>query len=225
MKKIIYTALFGNYDNWHEPDFVNTDWKYILFTDQDITSKVYQVIKIKGDVLKAREIKLLPHRFLPDYDICFWHDASIIQRSNINEIIKKERVWDMIIMEHGQRSCLYAEAEECIKRGKGNKTKIMNQINRYRQEKIPENTGLVASGLMIRKNNYRVRLFCEKWWNELKNESIRDQISFSYTLYNHNKIKDKAILIKKMPYTIRKTLFQHRLHRNERTELIRNILS
>ena len=70
-KKIVYTAIIGNYDNLHEPKIYNEDWEYICFTDNPhiLRSKHWKIIdinlyselrKIKKQILLARVIKWSP---------------------------------------------------------------------------------------------------------------------------------------------------------------------
>ena len=40
MKKVIYTTIFGGYDNLVEPQHKPEGWDFICFTDSDIESKV-----------------------------------------------------------------------------------------------------------------------------------------------------------------------------------------
>jgi len=63
MKKVLYTAIFGDYDKLLEPTCVTQDWNYLCFTDNNkLKSNSWKIIVIK-DVedyrLKAREIKVL----------------------------------------------------------------------------------------------------------------------------------------------------------------------
>ena len=37
-KKVIYTTIFGGYDNLVEPHFVPDGWDFVCFTDDDIES-------------------------------------------------------------------------------------------------------------------------------------------------------------------------------------------
>ena len=45
--KVIYTAIFGDYDTLKEPLVITPGWKYICYTDQDFESKVWEIKKVK----------------------------------------------------------------------------------------------------------------------------------------------------------------------------------
>jgi hypothetical protein len=160
---------------------------------------------MEGDARKGREIKLRPHIFLPSYNFTVWHDASIQQTANINGLIRTDN-FDIIAMCHPHRTCIYQEANECILRGKDSDRKIADQIEKYKRENYPRNNGLIASGLLFRHNTYKMNLFCEYWFIELQNGSIRDQLSFNYTLWK------KPVVVEKIPYEVLKTHFIHRKH-------------
>ena len=64
---------------------------------------------------------------------------------------------------------------------------------RYKKENFPDNKGLIESCLLIRKHNENQCIkIMNKWYNEIKNYSHRDQLSFNY-IYWKNNIKIKYI--------------------------------
>ena len=66
-------------------------------------------------------------------------------------------------------------------------------FNKYQKENLPNNTGLVDNSLIIRKHNEKdCILLMEKWWNEIKIYSYRDQLSFNYIMWKTG-IKNKYI--------------------------------
>lgn len=76
MRIAIYTAIIGAYDNLYSPKVVSKDCDYYCFTDQSLSSEVWQVIRLSeknfpsnlSNVKKARYIKTHPHIFLGEYD-------------------------------------------------------------------------------------------------------------------------------------------------------------
>jgi hypothetical protein len=75
MKKVIYTSIIGKYDELVEPKYIPKGYDFICFTDiddipQDTIWEIRKVIPLYGDNTRtARKYKILPHRFLPEYDI------------------------------------------------------------------------------------------------------------------------------------------------------------
>ena len=60
---------------------------------------------------------------------------------------------------------------------------MSKQLDRYRDEKLPENAGLFETNVVLRSHkSERVIKFNEYWWNELSKGSRRDQLSCVYAL-------------------------------------------
>ena len=45
-KKVIYTTIFGGYDELTEPHFIPNGWDFICFTDTDLKSKNWKIVKV-----------------------------------------------------------------------------------------------------------------------------------------------------------------------------------
>lgn len=193
--------MIGDYDHFREPLYFNPDYDYHLFTDQPIESKVYKVHRIKKSPKIWRKVKILPHRYLPGYHKWIWHDANLMQ---INPLIFPDG--DIVCLEHPTRSCIYQEAERCTERMLEDEGIIEKQVNRYKSEGYPAGNGLIASGLMARNNTAEVNKLNKLWWEEVKDGSIRDQISFNYVAY---KLNIKPVLI---PYMSMCGLFSVNRH-------------
>ena len=64
---------------------------------------------------------------------------------------------------------------------------IQNQIQRYQKEGYPVNNGLIKGGIILRRHNEKdVINAMESWWEEVKYNSKRDQLSFNYVAWLHN---------------------------------------
>lgn len=169
MKVIIYTANIGNYDN----DIQMNNLEYPFYR--------ISVNNSKNPRLLAREIKLKPFEFLPEHDYSIWIDSNI-------EIVspKFDFNYDIVTWKHPERDCIYDEGMTCIRLKKDKPEIIFDILKRYRLENYPEHNGLLNSGFLLRKNSDKVKSFCLEWWEELKKNSIRDQLSFNYIQSKHN---------------------------------------
>ena len=115
-----------------------------------------------------------------------WIDGNIEILSPVsklfNENIDSEK--SVFIPQHPERNCIYAEGLAVIRLKKDTKENINKQLNGYREEGFPSDYGLVQSNIIIRKHNdYECIKLMEKWWEELKNKSHRDQLSFNYAVW------------------------------------------
>lgn len=187
MKKVIYTVLFGkNKLMLNEPKYRNKDWSLICFTDRNIRSENWEIIKIEhhDPLKKSREIKIRCDKFI-DFDICLYLDSQFTIKHDMNEFVNNNVKNDFTLMKHSQRKCAYREAAHCISKNKGNKKVILEQVKQYKKEGFPKNFGLYACGIMIRKNTSEVIDFMELWYEEVHKYTYRDQISFPYVLWKN----------------------------------------
>lgn len=190
MKLVIYTAIFGNFDKLKTPKIISNNVKYICFSDKKIKCKPWEIriIKPKYDANREnRRYKILSYKFFPDHEYSIYLDGRYTIMRDLSLHVKE---WlgnnDIAVLKHPKRNCLYEEAEACIKGKKDDIEIIKKQINKYKKEGYPENNGLTANGFIIRRHTKKIKEFNESWWNEVKNYSFRDQISFCYVIYKLN---------------------------------------
>jgi len=206
-RKVIYSAIFGNYDAVKIHSHINKEYDYVLFSDSATISAqssrmdssnwtVINMGNVSNPRLLARELKVL-NKVLGSYSESIWLDGKYKQIGDINDLFENDSSY-FTTMTHPSRSCVYKEAEACVSMGRGNKDDILTQIERYQSEGLPKNIGMVNSAVIRRFNTPRVNAINEGWWNEIENGSIRDQISFNYVLwklkekihiFDHNKLK------------------------------------
>jgi hypothetical protein len=206
-KIVVYTCITGGYDNILEPSYVTPGVDYICFTDNmNMKSKTWKLRSIPEELLsyskvkQQRGIKILAHRYLPEYSISIWVDGSVIVRGDVKEYLKTLDLeqYSVFIPEHPARKCIYAEKDACvrIRKIKGDEVKLAEeQMKRYKEEGFPTNFGLVQTNIMIRRHNDQYsKDLMEKWWSELKDYSHRDQLSFNYALWKVGNRKFKSII-------------------------------
>ncbi len=195
MKIVVYTANIGGYDTLNDPKVITEGVDYICFSDMDIKSSVWKIRKClplyEDNTRTARKYKVLPHRFLSEYDVSIWVDSNLLIIGNSIDFINKNLKSNLAIFDHincyDKRNCIYQEAEAIFSLGKQNgKYKddpnvISKQMNYYMSNGYIGNNGLVSSGIIIRKHNSSdVKECMENWWNQIKLFSKRDQLSFNY---------------------------------------------
>jgi hypothetical protein len=190
---VIYTGIFGDYDDLNDPSYISQNCDYVCFTDNpNIKSKIWKIVSLQMDELppnlKNRYVKLLPHLFFQNYEYSVYIDGNIDIIADIEPLIEKYLCdSNMACPLHPQRSCIYEEAKACIELKKEDKTKICKQMDAYRKIGYPENNGLTANYILFRRHNeYQVMQVMEDWWNELMCHSKRDQLSFCYIAWKHN---------------------------------------
>ena len=176
-KKVIYTSIFGSEYYLHEPSVKLDGWDFLCFTDNpDYESDTWKVVhtpKIYGGARDSKKPKILPHRYLKDYDISVWVDGDVKITSDINKLVDDYLSdKDYAVFNHefcgitttgnlNVRKCIYEEAKfikwlgdnHPRKHYKDNLDVINSQVDRYREDGYPENNGQARNTILIRKHN------------------------------------------------------------------------
>lgn len=221
IKRVVYTAIFGGYDNLIEPRKVDPSIDYVCFTDNaELSSAVWRIICLNScmnDIDNAklnRQYKFLPHVYFPDYDESLYIDGNIeIVSNNLSKAFEYALSnSDISIPKHTDRDCIYEEAEACIKLGKGEPKKINKQILLYESKNYPKHNGLFENNVIFRRHNKdSIVKLMEQWHEAIYVYSGRDQLSLCFLLWVNS--------IKCMPFfwgpKYSNKFFKIRFHRNE----------
>ena len=132
----------------------------------------------------ARRYKVLCHRFFPDADAWLWLDGAI------QLTVPPETVANALLdgadiggFRHPGRNCAYAEADRCIQKGKDTARILNGQKAAMKAAGFPEGWGLVETGLLARRNTKEIRNLNERWWLQIEQYSMRDQISLPFSCW------------------------------------------
>ena len=191
MNKILYTTIFGGYDNLITPTLPR-DWDFKCFSEKT------NVPLYTDNTRNAKRFKVLPHRYLSDYEYSIFIDGNMYVVGDINQLVA-EYLSDcnVALFDHGKnfldaRNCVYDEYNAIIQLGNKNKNfkdnpEVMyKQIKRYEDEGYPQQNGLGTTMVLVRRHNEKdcIKLM-ENWWTEIKYNSKRDQLSFNYVTWKH----------------------------------------
>jgi len=139
-KIVIYTAMFGNYDDLIEPEFIDENIDYVCFTDNpSIQSDIWKVVLVEEkyeDSNRAAKIyKILPHRYFSEYDYSIWVDASYIIHKDLRELLIENMGEEGILFfPHNLRDSAYEDAKVCIQNNLDKPDLIEAQMERYKKE-------------------------------------------------------------------------------------------
>jgi hypothetical protein len=194
----VYTAITGRFDNQLRPPENFTDpqgrpIKFVCFSDcifsaPDPWILLPPVWEHEQPRRTARYHKVMPHEVLPDASFWLWMDGNQQLVTNpwglVDDILKGERSGaKLATYKHPDRCCVYEELEACIRMKKDDPKLMRAQVTRYRQEGYPKENGLAETTVMLRRNTKAVCKFNERWWKEIVQGSLRDQLSFDYTVW------------------------------------------
>src|SRR3990172_6121418 len=117
-KFAVYTTIFGERDDLREPLCDNVE--YIVFTDRPIESERARIIRMtspyKDPARGSRFVRCHPHKFLAEYDVTLWLDASFVLKS-VDGLLDYLGQHDLAISKHFSRDCIYEEAKVASRAG------------------------------------------------------------------------------------------------------------
>lgn len=194
MKNVIYTVATEGFSLPEQSfDVLDKNYEKICFTDDpNLESKWWKVVLLDKGYLDAhresRRPKILPHKYLSEYDWSLYVDSSIVFKVPPNKIFEEyiNNKFEFYCFPH-PTGCLYKEAEQVILAGYDREEIVRIQIDAYRRENYPINNGLITGGMLLRKHNSKelVRV-SEKWFEHVLRFSKRDQISFNFISHMEN---------------------------------------
>ena len=178
-------GLWGSSLHSQYPTIIRGTWKDSPSTptwQQRIVKATY------GNQRSARYYKMMSHKVLPNADISIWVDANVRLLCLPRKAVK---YWlgngNLAAFNHPNRKCLYDEAAECLRRGKGCVERMTGQVQTYRKAGMPRDWGLAETKCVIRRNTPAITELNNAWWSEIQNFSARDQVSLPFVCWTQNK--------------------------------------
>lgn len=188
-KKVIYTALTGGYDLLRQPLVRMPGWDYVCFSDRDAQEGVWQLRKIPfaGSPLRqARQVKLQPHRVLPEYEISVWMDANLcICRDAFYTAVEKALESGCLLagVPHPCRDCVFDELVKCYQSGRISWKEASRHLSRLIRMGMPRHFGLFETNVLLRAHrDPEIIALDNAWWDLFLRCSSRDQLSFTPVL-------------------------------------------
>lgn len=140
---------------------------------------------------ESRRSKMMPHLFFPEYDVSIYSDRPIVNdpRPMVEKYLRGSdwaavEGWDTIpdaykAIEFLLLRCQFGASDREIKGD------LILQYHRYREERLPKDSGFWTCGLIIRRHTPETNRIGEAWYREYMNASERDQASFPYIRWKH----------------------------------------
>ena len=193
-KKCIFTGIVGDYDDLTTSTTLKQDdWDYICYTENDkIESDFWKIITIPkfndsilGNHKLARYIKTNFFNYLSSYDIILWKDARIVINCNLNDYLHHLGDNDILFMRHPDSNNILDEFNSVLSLNLESLDTIEKIKLRYAENGYNYDNGLIASGIMLFKNNEKTKKFFQDWWDEISHFSHRDQLSGNYVIFKN----------------------------------------
>ena len=103
-KRIVYTSVFGNYDNVVKPK-LPSGWDWKCFSEEN-NLPLYE-----DNMMNAKRFKILPHRFLSDYEISIYIDGNYIVKRDVGELVDGDGESGICVGFDGDDVLLYNDGE------------------------------------------------------------------------------------------------------------------
>lgn len=193
MKRLIYTAVFGDYDRVYPPVRSETGVDYAIVTDRaDMFVPGWETMVIDGSDFPTsttanRYHKMLMHRVLPGYDASLYVDGNIRLLGDTAPLFEQleHSKAALAAYAHPQRSRVAEEARTLIEIGKVQNTgRVKKEVSSYKADGFPDNTRLIEGGVILK--NHRapgLDAAMELWWNLFREHLTRDQLSLPYVIW------------------------------------------
>lgn len=192
---VVYTALFGDYDDLIEPKENYKGCDFVCFTDQEsLKSDTWEIRLVKEQDLPPnmmnRQRKILPHLFLSEYDYSLYVDANIGITGDPCDLKEKYlNFYDMAIPDHFLRNDVFEEANVVLRSGRIRLLPTIMQMRKYYTEGYHSQNGLTENNIIFRRHTLEVKNIMLKWWEELNSFEKRDQLCLGYILWKSDGIK------------------------------------
>ena len=192
-KIAIYTGIIGFYDTPYDNFEHKEGYDYILFSDRKIDTNSWdnRVVNFENadkldGIKKSRFIKTHPDSLLNGYDIVVWVDCNTVIDEKIYKYINEVKDALITFKKHPDRDCIYDEIMACSYVKKESYEKCLKIYDKYARDGYPRHYGLYENNIIVSHyNDPRVKALMSKWWDEIYNNSHRDQLSLNYVIWKN----------------------------------------
>ena len=164
---VIYSCIYGGYEDLHDPEFREPDTDYVIFTDDpDLKSDFWEIrlVPTTEGMHGARfhkRMKCLPQIWLSEYKTSVWLDANLrIIKPDYMEWIKENSpsnsitLYKHFCLAERHRECAYKELTESTHMFKYQQDlpKFLTQMEDYDNDNFPQEWGLYQTTFIYRNH-------------------------------------------------------------------------
>jgi len=195
-KRLVYTCLFGYSERFADLTYErDSTIDFVCFTDMpEVQSNFWRIERAEPSRLDAsraaKQRKILPNRFVSQYDESLYVDNTVRLKMSPREIFERYLHGansSFTCFPHPWRHCVYDEAQEVISRGFDTPERVNHQMASYQELGYPAHNGLWKGAFLLRRHNDRTVIdVMETWFDHVLKHSHRDQLSLPVAMWLHN---------------------------------------
>jgi hypothetical protein len=192
-RRCVCTTLVGNYERLNEqPMAIGSDVPFVCFTDDpSLRSKTWEIRQIscvleRDPIRSQREIKLSPHKYLPDFDASLYIDNNVLLLEPPVAVFERYfPASGLALPGHSFRQSVADEFVAVYDLGLDEHGKIVEQLDHY----LSSWPGVLDakpfwSGIQLRDHrSERARAVLELWLSHVLRYSRRDQLSINFVAH------------------------------------------
>lgn len=179
---LVYTAIYGGYDKLWQPKQINEGWEYRCYTDKPLDGKAWKIVGKRfpdiGNAKASKFIKIMQP--MEDFDNILWIDGCVEIVGDLDEFVSKLPKGDLIVARHPFNNTLQQELDACIRMNKDDHKIMKDQVAGYKNFPPYIHT---QNTVILKRGDLKASSI---WWEEVKNGSKRDQLSFGWAMYKAN---------------------------------------
>jgi len=188
----LYSCLFGGYEglNELEPDAIGSSDAIVFTDDPNLTSRTWRIVVVQpawpGDSVRSqRQIKILGHDALADYDTLVYVDNTVKLRVPVESFVEQ---WlhdsPLAMIVHGPPATTISDSFDRVTLLKLDDPDRFHEQREHYAAHYPDvlNAKPYWSGFFARRNNDDYRAFARIWYDHILRYSRRDQMSIHVAL-------------------------------------------
>lgn len=186
MTVAIISSIYGDYDTPSIPVPQTVDCDWILVTDRPHNSGWIEIVEPRAHMhprMAAKVAKCRPDLY-SDAEFLIWIDGSFVigDPSFAEWCVDRLGNNDIAQFTHPQRRSILGEADVSAGMEKYATQPVQQQARFYVDQGHPDDWGLWASGICVRRNYWRPAEYGDAWLREQARWTYQDQISQPYVL-------------------------------------------
>ncbi len=209
-KRVLYTVITDDYDHIFPPMMDQPGWDMICFTDNpDAQSGFWQVRPLPelpelsglehDPVRRARLVKILPHRFLQEYEYSVYIDANRVLDGDLDDYV--EQFGGDVLCLKSLSADAYAAAEALLDRtaqedptvlapvpplDDEEKERLRAQMDAWKKARLPKDGGCPGTAVLGRRHGQKkVTAAMETWAAQVLEGCAADEVAFPAACHAH----------------------------------------